>query len=75
MGSISIAFDPTDPDRATGRSAVVAFIHTADGQISTRGLHYTDVFVRRSSAWRFAERHHNVDWEYQTPLVPIGVIQ
>jgi hypothetical protein len=74
MSNVVVDFDPVDPDRAYGRTTGVAWLRTPTGNISTRGLHYDDVFVRRGGVWRFAERSHHADWEYQVPMHRIEVI-
>ncbi len=74
MGNVVVDFDDSDPDRATGRTTGIANVHSPDGLIVVRGLHYDDVFVRKPEGWRFAERHHYVDWEYQVPAHALQVV-
>ncbi|HQV56761.1 MAG TPA: nuclear transport factor 2 family protein [Ilumatobacteraceae bacterium] len=61
-------------DQATAQTPAVAFLYSdADARpsVRSRGIRYSDVFVRQPDAWRIAERVHRVQWMYESNGLPV----
>ncbi|MEW2549253.1 nuclear transport factor 2 family protein [Streptomyces sp. NPDC047002] len=69
-GQSTLAFDPADPDLATGESYCLAHhVWTEDGTrtLLVMSIRYLDTFVRQEGRWLFADRRLVVDWTDKRP--------
>ncbi|MTD55661.1 nuclear transport factor 2 family protein [Amycolatopsis pithecellobii] len=59
-----------DGERATSRSYVFGYVHTADDRHNISSGRFSDVWVRFDGAWRIVERRHRRDVFLTLPVAP-----